>query len=338
MPERIISKYKRLFELRLLHHYWLDEGATLFDSLSETVKNKRLLNYDVRTFLNISPTPSSARALNALKAVFKPTGLGAVVGVPQDMVIPNDSVFEFVIRVNNAQFFNYTSLTLIEKKIFEFYHPTEKKTYRYKENVPLLSNLTGVSRGTNPNKSLYLSKEFPTLNADDQIEFLIQAGGKLEQLLTDQPAADTQELNADFSASPVFLHQGDIPAISPPAGLPGTPPSKGIQLSDDVPDDVFALIQIAAFKPGDNDFSCTSAGLAKDNHPVFQIHFKNRSTFWRYFNKNTGLPDSIESDPLPLTHFGNAGTKQKPSEGFAKKIKLSDAPGVVERLYSEIFV
>jgi len=38
MAERIINGYKRLFEARLLHHYWLDEGATLFDLISARPK------------------------------------------------------------------------------------------------------------------------------------------------------------------------------------------------------------------------------------------------------------------------------------------------------------
>jgi hypothetical protein len=45
--------------------------------------------------------------------------------------------------------------------------------------------------------------------------------------------------------------------------------------------------------------------------------------------------NSTEPNPLPLTFFGNAGTKQKPSGGFVK----ADITGTkVNRLVSEIYV
>jgi len=55
MAERIVNGYKRLFEVRLIHHYWLDEGGDVFDSLGEDIRNKRLLTYDLRPFLAITP-------------------------------------------------------------------------------------------------------------------------------------------------------------------------------------------------------------------------------------------------------------------------------------------
>jgi hypothetical protein len=113
-------------------------------------------------------------------------------------------------------------------------------------------------------------------------------------------------------------------------------PARGIALSDEIPDDVFALVRIAALKPGDADFSCTASGLAKANHPVFQVRFKNRSTVWRYLNKNTGAPVSATPEPLPLTRFGNAGTKQKPAEGFIK-VTSDPVTARITGVFSEIF-
>ena len=61
--------------------------------------------------------------------------------------------------------------------------------------------------------------------------------------------------------------------------------------------------------------SSTARARAKTPSPVYQVRFKNRSTVWTYLDKQTGAVTSTEADPLPLTHFGNAGTKQKPSRG-----------------------
>jgi hypothetical protein len=287
MAERIAIGYQRLFEVRLLHHYWLDEGATMFDALPDETKEKRLLKYDKRLFLSVIATAATDRMLKGLRGVLKDTALGFVVAVPKVTLIPDDAVFEFVLTVQHTDFFNYTALTLPEQKIYELYYPPEDKSYQYKENVPVLSNLTGVARGGGANKTLYLSQEIPALTPADKVESLVLSGSALLQLTGDQPGALTQQLSAQATDLPVFVHQDDVPVIVPPVGLIGAP-ARGILLSDDIPNNVFALIRIAAVRPGNASFSCTSGGLAKTIHPIFQIRFKNRSTYWKYFDKKTG--------------------------------------------------
>jgi hypothetical protein len=202
--------------------------------------------------------------------------------------------------------------------------------------VPVLANLTGVTRGTGSNKTLFLSQEIPALAADDQIEVLILSGGKLKQLISDQPNAAKLTMSGQAKDLPVFIHQGDVPVITPPAGLEGgVPPKRGILLTDSIPDTVFALIRLNAVRADNDIFSFVdNSGLAKTNPPLFQIRFKNRSTIWQYFNKSNGVFKSEEANPLPLSYFGNAGTKQKPSAGLPKAIK----DGIrITRLVSEIF-
>jgi hypothetical protein len=336
MAERVINAYQPLFEIRLLHHYWLDEGATVFDLIpSQEQRNKRMQSYDMRSFLRLSPTASTATALNGLGWVYKETALGCLVAVPVDSVVSPDALFEFVVTVLNPAMMNYTALTLRPQKIYEIYYEPEKKTYRYKDNVPTLSNLTGASRGAGVSKALFLSKEIPAPAADDQVESLVVADNALMQLTGDQPGAATQQLDAQATNLPVFVHQGDVPPIAPPPGLVGAP-ARGIMLSDDIPDNVFALIRISAVRANDGDFSLIdSEGHGKMPHPVFQIRLKNRSTFWQYLNKNTGAVLSTEVNALPLTQYGNAGSKQKPSAGL---VKAETSGTKITRLVSEIFV
>lgn len=337
MAERIISGYKRLFEIRLLHHYWLDEGATVFDLMPDRQqRDKRLLSYDVRSFLEVTPTSATSKILNGMGCIYKNTGLGCVVAVPDGVVIQDEPLFEFIIAARNTAFFNYTALTLGPREIYEFYYQPEKKTYRFKENIPLLSNQTGATRGAGLNKALFLSREIPVLAANDQVESLVLSGSALLQLTSDQPGADTQQIGAMATDLPVFVHQGDAPVIIPPSGLVGAP-ARGIMLTEDVTDQVFALIRISAIRADDQDFSCIdSSGHAKTASPVFQVRFKNRSTFWQYHDKRNGALTAAEPNPLPLTYFGNAGTKQKPSsEGPVKAVKSGTR---IDRLVSEIFV
>jgi hypothetical protein len=336
MAERIINGFKRLFEIRLLHHYWLDEGATVFDLMPmQKQRDTRLLSYDMRSFFTVAPTAATAKTLRGLGVMVKETALGCVVAAPDNSELPLDAMFEFVVTVQRIDIFNNTALTLRPQRIVERNHPPEKKTYRFKENVPVLSNLTGASRGSGSDKALFLSREIPEITDDDPVESLVLSGNALLQLTGDQPGAGTHQLDALATKLPVFVHQGDVPPIVPPADLVGAP-ARGIILSDDIPDNVFVLIRLSAVRDDDGDFSLVdTGGHIKFPHPVFQIRFKNRSTIWKYFEKSTGVLGATELAPLPLTRFGNAGTKQKPSEGLVKAVQSSDK---ITQLVSEIFV
>ena len=338
MSERIVSKYKRLFEVRILHHFWLDDGSFMFDTLPEIRRNKLLLTYDCRTFIEVKPTSATLKTIKGLKGVFKQTSLGFLVAIPGSVAIPDDVVFSFLLTVSDASFYNYTSLTLLNRRIVELYYKPEDKIYRYKENVPVFSNLTGVSHGVNPNKLLFLSSPIPGSSpTTDQAEFMNVSAGALVQLTSGQPGAESQQISTVAANSPVFIHQNDSPLIIAPSGMSGTP-ERGILLSDEIPDDVFGLVQIAAINPVNPDFSCTAGSLAKDQAPVFQLRFKNRSAFWRYLNKTDGTLFSESGVPLPLTNAGNAGSKKKPGESLVKvKFENDDPAKRIEKIYTEIF-
>lgn len=339
MGEQIKVGYQRLFEIRLLHHYWLDdwlnEQPVVFDLLPDRKRDSRLLTYDFRSILGIEPTTATAKVLRGFEGLCKKTTLGCVVAVPSTAVIPADVTLEFIVTVQSRDLLNYTALTLRPRRIHDLYHQAEKKRYRYKENVPVLSNLTGTARGTGPTRTLFLSKEIPAFADDDQVEALVVSGGALVQLTGDQPGAATQSVGAVATDLPVFVHQGDVPVIVPPAGLAGAP-ARGVLLSEGIPDDVFILIRLVPTRADAGEFSfIDGGGHPKVPHPVFQIRFKNRSTIWRYLNKTTRAVISAEASPFPLTWFGNAGTKPKPSEGLVKPEKSGDR---ITRLVSEIYV
>ncbi|MEN6622484.1 MAG: hypothetical protein ABFD50_13140 [Smithella sp.] len=332
MTERIVSGYRRLFEIRLLHHYWLDEGSTAFDFITPSKrKDERLLTYDIHSFLKIAPAISTEKNLRGHNCIYKDTALGCIVAAPDNAEFRENLTFDFAVTIQQAAFHNYTALTLQPQNIYELYYEIEDKIRRFKDNVPVLSNLTGAARIFESDKVLFLSREFPGLAADDHIESLVLSGSALLQLTGDQPGADAQMLTDAASDWPVFIHQGDVPDIIAPAGLAGVP-ERGIELTDDIPTDTFALIRLYTTRSDDDDFSLIgSDGHAKtSNNPVFQIRFKNRSTFWEY--KNTGV---VEPAPLPLTCYGNAGTKQKPSQSLVKAVKSGDK---ITRIVSEIYV
>lgn len=336
MSEGLASLYKPLLAVHVLHHYWLDLGDTVFDLISDSkLKNNRLLAYDRQGLLSLRPTRSTYQVLRALNAVFKDTALGFSVLIPQSSRVSPDTGLEFIITVTNAAFFNYTALTLQPQKIVELYNPPEDTVYRYKSNVFVADNRTGTSRGSGSNKTLYLSTEYKNQGPTDKIESLVRSGTALSQLTGDPPAASLQELNSSADNMPVFVQQHDVPDIIPPAGLMGAP-DRGIRLSDEYPDQIFMLIRLYPRRSDDEDFSFSDAdGAAKTPHPVFQIRFKNRSTFRHYLNQQTRETVSVENQTLPLTHFGNAGSGHKPPIDL---IKTERSGASITRLISEIFV
>lgn len=339
MSERSTTSYCRLFEVRLLHHYWLDDGAQRFDTLAPDTQTARLLRYDARQLLRVTPTPSTLQQLSGLRCLFMATGQGFVVAAPSEATFAADTTFSFTVAIADGQCLDYTALTFRPQTIQEAADPTDlsptRVVYRYKADVPALSNLTGVKRTLGAGQVLFLSRDYPAPAATDAVEAMVLSAGALLQLTSDNPGATTQQLGASATDLPVFLHQGDVPVIVPPAGVVGAP-ARGVQLSDDVPDDVFALITLTAVRASDNDFSFVDGmGAPKTPAPVYEVRLKNRSTWWTYLDKQTGAPGAPETQPLPLTFFGNAGTRQKPSRGIVKA-QMSGAR--VTQLVSEIYI
>jgi hypothetical protein len=120
MVERVEKKYKPLFEVRLLHHFWLDQGKTPFESLPRNeieraglpqgqkqlpTQEMRLQSYDARPFLSIAPTPSTSALIAGIGGIVKVTALGCVVCMPEKSALPPDVVLEFVVTVKNSEFF-----------------------------------------------------------------------------------------------------------------------------------------------------------------------------------------------------------------------------------------
>jgi hypothetical protein len=100
---------------------------------------------------------------------------------------------------------------------------------------------------------------------------------------------------------------------------------------------VGALLRIAAVPPGRADFSCTAGGRARAEAPVFQVRFKNRSTGRRYFSRVTSAPLATEAGPLPLTRFGNAGTRRPPAADAVRPALDPAVPGRISGLWATIF-
>jgi hypothetical protein len=337
--------YSRLFEVRLLHHFWLDEGATPFDAITdEAAKTQRLLTYDVRRVLTVQPSRATQVSIAGLRGVFRMSGLGFLVAVPTDSVVAPETELEFFVTSVAPDYATYTSLSLRPQPIVGVLDPVadpatdSHAVHYYKANVPVLSNLTGASKGTGANKRLYLSQPYTSgANAGDGVEALVTSGGNLRQLIGDPPNAPFHVLGPQ-SDHPVYVHQGDVPAIVPPVGSSGAP-ANGIELTADTPPEAAAIVRIVGRRSGSPDFSLVGTnGVPLTPTRVFEVHFRNRWTTWRYHRKSDGTVTSTEAAPLPLTHFGNAGTRQKPSMASIDVERDDADPTRITRLFSDIYV
>jgi hypothetical protein len=335
--ERTRTGYRRLLEIRVLHHYWLDDGATTFDDIADAqLRARRLLRYDARQFLGIAPSSATASRLAGLGGAFRTTGLGCVVAVPEDVDVGTGGSLDFFLTPVAGQLAAYTAMSLRPQPVVEVLDPASGRARRYKEGTPVLSNLTGAARTRDGTKHLYLSSDYPT-GTGDRVEELVAAGGQLRQLTSDPPAPTVQQLGPTADL-PVFVHQGDAPVVVPPAGVVGAP-ARGIELTDGVPDAVLAVLRLSPVRTDDDDFSFVDGtGRPRAQGPVFEVHLKNRSTTWRYRRRGDGSVLSTEAQPLPLTYFGNAGTKRKPTPGAIEVDRDPNSPSRVVRVVSEIFV
>ncbi len=115
----ITIKYKILFSIDLLHHYFLDKGVDHYESLNADQKIKQLAFYDIRNFITLTPTPSCLEIIKNHNLIFRPTPTGILIGskiAPDNdqpfVDISIDTKFTFVLNLKSQSFFNYTALPL----------------------------------------------------------------------------------------------------------------------------------------------------------------------------------------------------------------------------------
>jgi hypothetical protein len=339
MGEQARTVFTRLFEVRVLHHYWLDEGTTEFGAIpDDDLRMSRLLTYDVRDVVTVEPSGPTSELVGGLRGVIRATALGLVVAVPDDATVPLDSTFELHLRAPAPDYAAYTALTLRPQSIVDVTDPADGAVHRYKANVPVLTNASGARRGSGARRRLFLSTEYGSgAGAGDGVEALVTSGSNVRQLTGDPPDAPLQTLGAK-SALPVYVHQGDVPVIVPPTGSTGAPP-RGVELTPDIPADVIAIIRLSPRRTGDNTFSFANAnGTPRTPTRKFEVHLRNRWTNRRYRDRRDGSVMSTEADPTPLTYFGNAGTKRKPPTVALDVQRDAGTPARITQLISDIYV
>ncbi|MDB5269718.1 MAG: hypothetical protein JWP58_2758 [Hymenobacter sp.] len=124
-PEIFRTGYQTLFEVHILHRYFLNVGLTDFEQAPNDPAVKAVRQaYDVRQFLRIEPSPATQELLRNQRLLFRPTAEGFCVlmatatadtplgPVPMPAVpFPSAADFTFFAHLTDPAFFLYSALT-----------------------------------------------------------------------------------------------------------------------------------------------------------------------------------------------------------------------------------
>lgn len=159
------TTYGLLFEVTLLHNYFLNNGEKTFASMSTSDKEKMLKQFSTDAFISITPTLETNTVLKNYKMVFKKTktGFSVYVKVKETnkldpfIKISPDLNLSFLIQINDYQFENYTNLDFARNQLFLFSNvkpATEPVSFKYISKIDdnkLISNTYLVSEKTSAN-------------------------------------------------------------------------------------------------------------------------------------------------------------------------------------------
>jgi hypothetical protein len=163
----IIIEYDTLFEIRILHHYFLNSGLTHFGQMTESEKAATMLRYDSREIFDIRPTSETLRLLASCKAIFRHTATGLIAGIRSvkgenqpdkkraSLGFDTTDTFTFTVEVKDPGFRNYTALPL----------KTENETMFLFKNTEQDSKIEFPSLSVNP----ALFKNGTTYNPGDMV-------------------------------------------------------------------------------------------------------------------------------------------------------------------------
>ena len=113
--------YRPLFNVEILHHFFLDDGIHVFGVDIEPIPvanmEKNLSQYRLSSFMNIQPTAHTITTLKNLRSRFVLSNYGFQVVTSTDGDEPfiafwDDLKFDFILKITDQYFENYTDITI----------------------------------------------------------------------------------------------------------------------------------------------------------------------------------------------------------------------------------
>ncbi|WP_343605893.1 hypothetical protein [Fluviicola sp.] len=123
--------YRTLFELQVLHEYYLNSGPDPFRGMDPKQQKLMFKNYAYNGFLQVIPTAQTRKVMDNQKLLLRSNQRGLQVvaqveptaaGVDAKPFIPlaDDLELHFLVKINDPAFEIYTDLTLVKNEIFYF--------------------------------------------------------------------------------------------------------------------------------------------------------------------------------------------------------------------------
>ncbi|ETX04317.1 hypothetical protein [Candidatus Entotheonella palauensis] len=126
-------RYAILFEVRVLHDYFLNRGSRVHESLDEAQREALMRSYTSETFLEVAPARYTEKLLAGHNMIFKTTATGFLVAVktapsPQQdqpaIALGANFRLAFALRISDPHFFNYTALAASSPTFYRFSNDT----------------------------------------------------------------------------------------------------------------------------------------------------------------------------------------------------------------------
>lgn len=122
-------QYSQLVHVEVLHQYYLDQGETSWQSMSEEGKARQLDTFNLSNFLQIIPSMKTVRELAGHQLVFKRNATGFSVwtklspnGDNHPFVELDDKLaLTFLLRQTDPFFYNYTDLLLADARSLYYF-------------------------------------------------------------------------------------------------------------------------------------------------------------------------------------------------------------------------
>lgn len=285
-----------LFECKLLHHYFLNKGATNILSLPPDEQLKQFSKYNWRVFFDVVPTKDCLRQLKGhqMQLVYTPTGFLTTIKTESDSNKPAISLsantkFSFILRRKTERFEHFTDLTL-DKKLDQLYYFNNLD----KAQTTGLTLSKGASTG---NPSLVYSDENDLVKKVSplyryEIKTQVSNTTITLQAITatmTAPIVFAQDVNLEASETAIAL---DLRRI--PSGLyllreqnGATTEEETIYLNNGtLPSNAFGIIEIFGNTDSPENYQLlTNDGAIKDGL-IYEIRWNNRKTIWRYHFKS----------------------------------------------------
>ena len=136
--------YSLFFEVTIFHNFFLNDGESVFGSMTNDEKQAMIRNYDFEKFINVCPSISTAKILKNYNMQFKKTKTGFKIFIKAQPLDKNDPFIKirsdleliFVLKINDSQFENYTDLPFSPDQLFYFSNTIPRRS-EFKEPLPI---------------------------------------------------------------------------------------------------------------------------------------------------------------------------------------------------------